>query len=83
MAKSDKLENGRNKRCKYLRSNGHSNEDCYQQKREVKSENLENGRKGWCNYHSSESHSDEDYHDQIKDGKCKDSSTVDNNKKKT
>ena len=45
MAKSGKLDNGRNKWCKYHRSNGHSNEECYQQKSEAKSGNIHSDRK--------------------------------------
>ena len=52
MAKSGNLESGRKKSCTYHRSNGHSGEDCYQQKPEAKSGNFDDGRTRRCNFHS-------------------------------
>ena len=57
MGKSDKpsnVDNGTRKLCSYHLSNGHSNENCYQQ--------PQSGKR-WCTYKKSASHSDEQcYH---------------------
>ena len=53
MGKSDKpssVENGTRKWCSYHHSNGHSNENCYQQQQP--------GER-WCTYHKSGTHSDD------------------------
>ena len=80
--KSDKLssnlENDGRKWWPYYRSNGHLNEDCYQQQSEPKSANLDNKKK-YGNYHKSGSHSDNDCYHQ-RDGKP--SSTADTTSKK-
>ena len=53
MGKSDKssnVENGTRKWCSYHHSNGHSNENCYQQQQ---------SGEGWCTYHKSGTHSND------------------------
>ena len=71
--KSSNVENVKRKLCSYHHSNGHLNEDCYQQQSE--SANHDN-KKRWCKYHKSGSHSDDDcYHQR----NSKRNSTVDSN----
>ena len=57
--KPSNVENGTRKLCSYLNSNGHSNENCYQQQ--------QLGER-WCTYHKSGSHSDDQCHHHHKNG---------------
>ena len=64
--KSSYVENGTRKWCSYHQSNGHSNEDCYQQQSVLANSDNE---KIWCSYHKSRSHSDDQCYHQRKDSR--------------
>ena len=57
--KPSNVEDGTRKWCSYHHSDGHSNNDCYQQQPE--SANSDN-KKRWCSYHKNRSHLDAQYY---------------------